>query len=576
MRKEIFRAFFAFVLIGSLFAANAISAFAEDATVTGSDVNLRSGPGSNYKVVDCLPRGTVVTVTDRSNSSWYAVTTSGGTSGFMASGYLSLSGGSDGSGIVIERATDANGYINAMYVRFRSSPSSSGSVLGEYNSGKEVTISGSNGGWTSCVIDGQSGYIASQYVSAYGSGTTGRVASSVSSVGSSSSQIDDPYADEPSGGVISGPYSDNSTEVSGNSSSGETTSSGGTSAPQVDDPYGDGGVISGGSSGGSTSSTPTPSTPAPTPTPSPTPTPTPAPDPTPSPSTDTESKSGYINGDYVNFRTGPSTSHKVIASYNKGKELTVTGISGEWTSCVIDGTSGYIFSQYVSYSEADNSSDNIPEDTGSPDNTTNVPSEPGYITGNNVRFRSAPSMTSDVLGELSFGNAVTITGTSGDWTACIYNNKAGYVYSQYVARGEYTPSTSNSSDGNNGSSGSVTGSDIVSFALQYNGWNYIWGGKDPSVGFDCSGFTYYVYQNFGYTLNRVANDQARNGVHVDPSDLQPGDILCFYSGSSYIGHVGLYIGDNMFIHAQNSATGVVITELSGYYASRGYEARRIL
>ena len=85
----------------------------------------------------------------------------------------------------------------------------------------------------------------------------------------------------------------------------------------------------------------------------------------------------------------------------------------------------------------------------------------------------------------------------------------------------------------------------------------------------------YISQ-FGYQLNRVAEDQARNGVHVDPSDLQPGDILCFYS-NGYIGHVGMYIGNGQFVHAANSRSGVIITDLTtGYYATRGYEARRIV
>ena len=108
------------------------------------------------------------------------------------------------------------------------------------------------------------------------------------------------------------------------------------------------------------------------------------------------------------------------------------------------------------------------------------------------------------------------------------------------------------------------------------GYGYRWGGSSPSTGFDCSGLVYYVYKQFGYTLNRVAQDQASNGVHVEPSAIQPGDILCFYSGSSYIGHVGIYIGGGRFVHASNSTTGVIISELSGYYSSRGYEARRIV
>ena len=108
------------------------------------------------------------------------------------------------------------------------------------------------------------------------------------------------------------------------------------------------------------------------------------------------------------------------------------------------------------------------------------------------------------------------------------------------------------------------------------GYHYVWGGKDPAEGFDCSGFVYYVYSQFGYTLNRVAGDQALNGVHVEPDQLQPGDVLCFYSSGSYIGHSGIYLGDNLFIHSANSRTGVIISDLDGYYSVRGFEARRIL
>ena len=112
--------------------------------------------------------------------------------------------------------------------------------------------------------------------------------------------------------------------------------------------------------------------------------------------------------------------------------------------------------------------------------------------------------------------------------------------------------------------------------MKFVGLPYCWGGKSPAEGFDCSGLVYYVYSQFGITLNRVAQDQAKNGVPVDPGELQPGDILCFYSGSSYIGHAGIYIGFGKFVHAQNSATGVVITDLEGHYAERGFEARRIV
>lgn len=119
----------------------------------------------------------------------------------------------------------------------------------------------------------------------------------------------------------------------------------------------------------------------------------------------------------------------------------------------------------------------------------------------------------------------------------------------------------------------ATGQQVAEFAQQYVGYNYVWGGKSPETGFDCSGLVYYVYQQFGYELNRTAADQARNGTHVEADALEPGDVLCFYKGST-IGHSGIYISDGNYVHAQDSATGVVVSPLSE--RKGGFEARRIL
>ena len=118
------------------------------------------------------------------------------------------------------------------------------------------------------------------------------------------------------------------------------------------------------------------------------------------------------------------------------------------------------------------------------------------------------------------------------------------------------------------------GNDIVAFALQYEGYNYLYGGKDPETGFDCSGFVWYVYQHFGVELNRTAAGQALNGEHVEVDAVQPGDILCFSSGGSWFGHAGIYVGDGMYIHAMDSSHGVVQSPLSE--RTGRIEVRRIL
>lgn len=125
-------------------------------------------------------------------------------------------------------------------------------------------------------------------------------------------------------------------------------------------------------------------------------------------------------------------------------------------------------------------------------------------------------------------------------------------------------------------SNGIVGEQIVSYAKQFLGTRYISGGKTPN-GFDCSGFTSYVYKHFGYTLNSNSAGQAQNGVKVEKANLQLGDLVLFSQGSKAIGHVGIYIGGNQFIHASNPSDGVKITSLSNsYYVQRYVTARRIL
>ena len=113
-------------------------------------------------------------------------------------------------------------------------------------------------------------------------------------------------------------------------------------------------------------------------------------------------------------------------------------------------------------------------------------------------------------------------------------------------------------------------------AEKYIGYPYVYGGSTPS-GFDCSGFTYYVYAHFGYSLNRSSRDQVNNGVAVSKDQLQPGDLVFFSTNGSYPTHVGLYIGDGNIVHASTPQDGVKISSLdTSYYVENYFAARRIL
>ncbi|MDQ0189924.1 LysM peptidoglycan-binding domain-containing protein [Alicyclobacillus cycloheptanicus] len=132
-------------------------------------------------------------------------------------------------------------------------------------------------------------------------------------------------------------------------------------------------------------------------------------------------------------------------------------------------------------------------------------------------------------------------------------------------------------------SSTPTGAAIVATAESYLGAHpYVFGGNSPA-GWDCSGFTSYVFAQNGITLPRVSADQATVGTPVAESDLEPGDLV-FFSGTTTataatntVSHVGIYVGNGNFIEESSSQNAVVIASLSNtYWAAHYFGARRVL
>jgi cell wall-associated NlpC family hydrolase len=114
---------------------------------------------------------------------------------------------------------------------------------------------------------------------------------------------------------------------------------------------------------------------------------------------------------------------------------------------------------------------------------------------------------------------------------------------------------------------------VVGIAMQYLGVPYKWGGSSPSTGFDCSGFTMYVFAQVGVSLPHYTGAQWAMGVPVSREDLQPGDLVFFHG----LGHMGIYIGGGSMIHAPQTGDVVKISPItSGWYAQTYVGARRIL
>ena len=125
---------------------------------------------------------------------------------------------------------------------------------------------------------------------------------------------------------------------------------------------------------------------------------------------------------------------------------------------------------------------------------------------------------------------------------------------------------------------SVSGQDIVDFALTYVGYPYYAGGNTPA-GFDCSGFTQFVILNtLGIDIGHAVEGQPGHGPSVDYNAWQPGDIVFFQNTyRAGISHASIYVADGQIVHAQNEATGVCISSLwSDYYAPRYWGAMRLV
>ena len=124
--------------------------------------------------------------------------------------------------------------------------------------------------------------------------------------------------------------------------------------------------------------------------------------------------------------------------------------------------------------------------------------------------------------------------------------------------------------------GSRDAATIVELAGQHKGKPYYYGGSGPSS-FDCSGFTAYVFAQVGEQLPHNAATQYNHGQPVDKSQLQPGDLVFFgYYGSASIHHVGIYIGNNSFIHASSGRGAIVVDSLANGYFYNNYKGARRL
>lgn len=299
-----------------------------------------------------------------------------------------------------------------------------------------------------------------------------------------------------------------------------------------------------------------------------------------------------------------------IGTIPANTEIKIEKTLNNWAHVSYNNVNGWIRTYNYSAETVETpETENVPEEpeetpettttTTQPEENTNLSFTKGYINSESVNVRKGPSTETEIITTLILNTGVTITAQTDEWYKITYGDYSGYIYKQLISE---TPTVTNR--GNEVRqpetseeqipvenieqvtdetvapvlpSLSTGGDQIISFAKQYLGYRYVYGGTSPSTGFDCSGFIYYVFNSCGYSISRSLGAQANTGVAVSKAELQPGDIVFFNNTSSgALGHVGIYIGNGTMIHAANSSRGVVTDTInSGYYNTYYYTARRI-
>ena len=256
-------------------------------------------------------------------------------------------------------------------------------------------------------------------------------------------------------------------------------------------------------------------------------------------------------GSTLRVRSEAGTTGEILTKLDHGTTVEVlAAVDNGWYQISHEGTTGYVSGDYLIVAQAEAAS-------------LAVQSVPVYlqVTEGPLNVRSGPGTDYEKVDSLAAGQVVKGVLLDSGW----YQIDQGYISADYAAEVDL-------------SSSAALGQQIADFALQFVGYPYVYGGSSPS-GFDCSGFTSYVYKQFSYSINRTASNQLDNGYAVDRANLQPGDLVmfCQYGSTKRASHVGLYIGNNQYVHASTPGVGVIISDMDDMSISSGYVgARRIV
>ena len=296
-----------------------------------------------------------------------------------------------------------------------------------------------------------------------------------------------------------------------------------------------------------------------------------------------EPRQAVVTDGPLNIRSGAGTDYDRVGTLARGDVVSVTEERADgWFAITVGDLSGYVSAQYLSF------------------DLDSVQPEPrqAVVTDGPLNVRSGAGSGYGRVGALNRGTVVSVTDQSVEgWYGITYGNLSGYVSAQYLSFDLDSVTTSTGSTGSAGSTSGSASSSVPSnsaasssvgeaaaaLAASLVGKPYVYGAAGPN-GFDCSGLMYYIYRQLGYSIARGSSSQYnQSGYFVSTSEMQPGDLVYFFDpkfdssgGTLPTTHVGIYVGNNQFIHASTTSYQVQYDALfGGYYGPYVVGVKRI-
>ena len=259
-----------------------------------------------------------------------------------------------------------------------------------------------------------------------------------------------------------------------------------------------------------------------------------------------------ISSGNLNIRQEASTDSEVIGILTNHNACELLEDAGEWYKVTSGKVTGYVNKQYlVTGDEAES----IAEQEIKTVATVNTET---------LNVRAEKSTEAAVLSQVGNSEAFTVNSVADGWVEISVDDSVGYISQDYVTLAQALPTAKTIEQVKYGDGVSDVRASVVSYALQFVGNRYVWGGTSLEKGVDCSGFTMRILGKYGISLPHSSRAQPSYGTKISASEAKPGDLFFYGSGRS-ISHVAIYIGNGQIVHASNKRDGIKVS--NAFYRS---------